>query len=190
MCKIDQDEIVRLTQEYGGAWGINHTRRLLELVESIAADEPYGRDVVWLAAHLHDWGAYHPWARTGVDHTRRSLDIVGPFLAGRGYPEELCSKVLECIAFHQSRGAEPTACREAILFHDADVLDFLGVVGIVRDFSKNPRDLKKGYQAAIRRREELPQTLFLKRSAELAKPRLREMDAFLAAFEAESFGWF
>ncbi|HTX70012.1 MAG TPA: hypothetical protein VMH50_12845 [Thermoleophilia bacterium] len=33
---IDRDEIVRLTEQYGGEWGINHTRRLLALVEHVA----------------------------------------------------------------------------------------------------------------------------------------------------------
>ncbi len=28
---IDKGEIARLTEEYGGEWGINHTRRLLQL---------------------------------------------------------------------------------------------------------------------------------------------------------------
>jgi hypothetical protein len=29
MKAIHKDEIIRLTEEYGGQWGINHTRRLL-----------------------------------------------------------------------------------------------------------------------------------------------------------------
>jgi hypothetical protein len=30
MHAINREEIIRLTEEYGGQWGINHTRRLLE----------------------------------------------------------------------------------------------------------------------------------------------------------------
>jgi hypothetical protein len=33
MPALDKDEIARLTEQYGGEWGINHTRRLLHLVE-------------------------------------------------------------------------------------------------------------------------------------------------------------
>lgn len=29
MTNIKKDEIARLTEEYGGQWGINHTQRLL-----------------------------------------------------------------------------------------------------------------------------------------------------------------
>ncbi len=35
MTKINKDEIARLTEEYGGQWGINHTRRLLRLISMI-----------------------------------------------------------------------------------------------------------------------------------------------------------
>ncbi len=79
---------------------------------------------------------------------------------------------------------------EARLLHDADVLDFLGVVGLFRDFSKNARDLRAGYSAALKRRNELPATLFLPGSAMIAEDRIREMDTILAAFEAETFGHF
>jgi HD superfamily phosphodiesterase len=67
----DRDEIVRLTEEYGGQWGINHTRRLLQLIAIIGEGLQYDQDVVWLAAHLHDWGAYGPWVQAGVDHAVR-----------------------------------------------------------------------------------------------------------------------
>ena len=36
---INRDELARLTEEYGGAWGINHTRRLLSLIDIIGADQ-------------------------------------------------------------------------------------------------------------------------------------------------------
>jgi hypothetical protein len=79
---------------------------------------------------------------------------------------------------------------EAILLRDADVLDFLGVVGILRDFSKNPKELRKGYETTKKRREKLPKTLHLEKSKELAETRLRQMDKFLAIFETDSFGCF
>ena len=50
---IDNDEIARLTEEYGGAWGINHTRRLLKLISIIGEGLGYDEHTAWLAAHLH-----------------------------------------------------------------------------------------------------------------------------------------
>jgi HD superfamily phosphodiesterase len=62
MNHIDRDEIVRLTAEYGGQWGLNHARRILQLIAILGEGRTYETDVVWIAAHLHDWGAYPPWA--------------------------------------------------------------------------------------------------------------------------------
>jgi uncharacterized protein len=184
MTTIDKDEITRLTEEHGGAWGINHTRRLLHLVAQIDEDVRYDHEVVWLAAHLHDWGAYAPWAKSGVDHTERSVQVAEAFLAERGFPDHLRAKVLECIAGHHATGSDMSV--EAVLLRDADVLDFLGAVGIVRDFSKNPRDLRGAYETVMKRRATLPHTLHLERSKELATARLRQMDEFLEAFRADS----
>ena len=207
MNAIDKAEIALLTEQYGGAWGINHTRRLLHLVSLIGEDVPYDAEVVWLAAHLHDWGGYEPWAQTGVDHVERSLQVVDAFLAERGCRDDLKARVLECIGSHHGLpeggagvGADPAAnfdgattpgpSVEAVLLHDADVLDFLGPVGIVRDFSKNPRDLRKGYETAMKRRERLPQKLRLEKSRELAEPRVRQMDELFEALLADSAGHF
>ena len=188
MSAIDKEEIARLTEEYGGSWGINHTRRLLHLIELIGEDLQYDADVVWLAAHLHDWGAYKPWIQEGVDHVQRSLEVVETFLTEQGYREKFKAQVLECIREHHGSRSEMSI--EAVLLRDADVLDFLGVVGILRDFSKKPKDLRAGYETAKKRRERLPKTLALEKSRELAEARIRQMDKFLAIFEMDSFGCF
>ncbi|RPJ20107.1 MAG: HD domain-containing protein, partial [Planctomycetaceae bacterium] len=135
---IDRDELIRLTEEHGGQWGLNHTRRLLHLVSHIGEGQAYNADAVWVAAHLHDWGAYAPWAQKGVDHVVRSLQVADTFLTEKGYPEDFKRLVLECIEYHHGTGSDDRST-EALLMRDADVLDFLGVVGILRDFSKNPK---------------------------------------------------
>lgn len=60
MTEINKDEIAWLTEEYCGEWGINHTRRLLHLIDIIGRDIQYTADVTWLAAHLHDWVPMDP----------------------------------------------------------------------------------------------------------------------------------
>jgi len=186
--QIDKSHIARLTESYGGAWGINHTRRLLHLVDLIGQDQAYDEEIVWLAAHLHDWGAYPHWAQEGIDHAVRSTQVAETFLADLGYPPDRTRRVLECIATHHS--GDPHRSLEAVLLSDADVLDFLGVVGVLRDVSKNARDLRKACTIVRGRREKLPSMLCLERSRELAVPRLQQMDVLLARFEEDSFGCF
>ena len=185
---IDKNEIMRLTEEYGGAWGINHTRRLLQLVSLIGEGQTYDTEIVWIAAHLHDWGAYKPWALADVDHAVRSTQVAGQFLNERNCPDDLKARVLQCIEFHHRGGCDGNL--ESILFADADGLDFLGVVGVLRDFSKSPKDLRKGYEAARQRAVRVPPLLRLEKSHEIAAKRLDEMMELFAAFEAETFGCF
>jgi uncharacterized protein len=186
MATIDKDEIARLTEQYGGEWGINHTRRLLHLVSLIGEGLNYDTEAVWLAAHLHDWGAYAPWAQKDVDHALRSRQVAEDFLSERDCPEGLKSLALECIELHHSGGSGRSL--ESILLRDADILDFLGVVGILRDVSKNPRNLRKARQEIQKRRDKLPALLCLEKAKQIAAERVREMDLLLSQFEVESFG--
>jgi len=188
MHAIDQDEIMRLTEEYGGQWGINHTRRLLHLIAVIGESLTYDADVLWIAAYLHDWGAYPPWAIDGVDHALRSSQVARMFLTEHGYPPDMIEAIVDCIGFHHQAGVHPRI--EAMLLRDADALDFLGVVGILRDFSKTPRDLRKAYDTVQRRKATLPPMLHLERAKVIAAERIQRMDAFLAAFRDETFGHF
>ena len=185
---IDRAELERLTEEYGGPWGINHTRRLLRLIGIIGEGKAYDDDALWVAAHLHDWGGYGHWARPGVDHALRSRQVAEPFLLERGYSPEAMNLILECIEFHHADNA--TRRREVQLLSDADALDFLGVVGVLRDFSKNAKDLRQAYDISRKRRSKLPGLLCLAASKALAVQRLADMDALLAKLEADSFGCF
>jgi HD superfamily phosphodiesterase len=121
MAAFDQDEIVRLAAEYGGAWGLQHTRRMLNLIVEIGEGLAYDTDIEWLSAHLHDWGAYPAWAQPGVDHCIRSSEVANTFLTERGIPNEVKAMVLEFIELHHTAGTD--RCLESILLRDADTHD-------------------------------------------------------------------
>jgi uncharacterized protein len=188
MNHVNREEIMRLTEEYGGEWGINHTRRLLHLISIIGEGMQYDQEVVWLAAHLHDWGGYSPWAQTGVDHVTRSRQVAQEFLKERGTPDEMVQAVLECIESHHL--GNPNRRIEAILLSDADALDFLGTVGVLRDFAKKPKALREAYESVKSRSEKLPQMICLAKTKEIAQERIQVMDAILSSFEEETNGCF
>ena len=62
--------------------------------------------------------------------------------------------------------------------------------GVLRDFSKNARDLRQAYDISRKRRSKLPGLLCLAKSKEIAVQRLADMDKVFAQFEADSFGCF
>ncbi len=185
---VDQAELSRLTLEYGGEWGLQHSHRLLKLIADIGRGLDFDAEVMWIAAYLHDWGAYPAWAQEGVDHCLRSKQVADEYLAGHQYAQEKINRVLEAIEFHHAPGADRAT--EAILLRDADALDFLGTVGVLRNFSINPRDLRKAYNETLRRRDRSLSILALPRAQEIAAERIKEMNAVLAAFESQTSGCF
>jgi hypothetical protein len=106
----------------------------------------------------------------------------------RGYAPELLTPTLECIEYHH--GSDPHRRIEAVLLSDADALDFLGVVGVLRDFSKKPGDLRKAYEVVQSRKEKLRQSICLESSKVIAAQRLEIMERLLVNFEEETFGYF
>ncbi len=184
----EKEQIINLTRQNGGEWTLNHTNRLLRLVEQIGAGISYDPSIIWMAAHLHDWGAYEPWVQPGVDHAVRSTDVARDFLAELGYPPAFIEAVLECIATHHQ--GDPNRRIEAILLSDADALDFLGVFGILREFSRQSKDPRKAYENTQKRMKKLPGMLCLEPSRQIAAGRVKEMEQLLPVFVEESFGLF
>ncbi|MCR4402953.1 MAG: HD domain-containing protein [Firmicutes bacterium] len=185
---MDKEEIMRLTEEYGGKYGLNHSKRILHIVSLIAGDQEYDRDVVWTSAFLHDWGSYSPWKVDGIDHAMRSKQVAEGFLTKAGCDEGFIGRVLECIELHHS--GTPDKSIEAKLLSDADAIDYLGVVGVLRDFSTKPRDLRKAYESVESRKERLKSILFFEESKAMAAERIRRAERILSEFVEESFGCF
>ena len=185
---INKDEIIQLTKEYGGEWGLSHTQRILHLISVIDEGKEYDKEALWIAAHLHDWGGYKKWAKPGIDHATRSAEVAGNFMRERSYSDTTMKLVLECISTHHSGGKERSF--EAILLSDADGLDFLGAIGIFRDISKNTKELRKGYEIIKKRMQNIPNLLCIEQSKEIAKDRIIEMNNILNAFEGSSFGYY
>ena len=92
--------------------------------------------------------------------------------------------MVACIVKHHS--AVKSDSIEAQLLFDADVLDFLGCVGVFRMFSMKPRDLKAAFETSVKRREQLPNQLCLEKSKAIAKERVERMDRILTWFEEET----
>lgn len=186
--EISIDRVIALTEEYGGQWGLNHSKRLLENISEIGEGLQYDHEAVTLAAYLHDWGAYTQWMKPEVDHSVRSRQVAEEFLTGNGCENHIKDLVLECIEYRHTAAAGNSI--EAVLLSDADALDFLGVVGILRDFSKNSKDLRNAYTSIKSRREKLPERIILEKSRRISHERIEIMDELLKEFEKETYGFF
>ena len=185
---IDRNEIARLTEEYGGQWGMNHTRRLLELISIIGEGMEYNGEAVWMAAHLHDWGAYPPWAEKEVEHAFRSRQVAEDFLTERSCPAKLKTLVLECIEFHHTGGDQRSL--ESTLLREADILDFLGVVGVLRDFSKKSARSAQGLYDHARQEKQPAGSIAPGKSKSLGRAAYPGNGRAVRPVKADSFGYF
>jgi uncharacterized protein len=175
----------------------SHQPRLYRLACELAEGEPYDDDVLFAAAWLHDLGVFLGHRPEDSEALAR-WDCVGyamreaPGVLERlGFPRHKTEAVVELIRTHQP-AAEPKSF-EAVLLRDADILEQLGAVGILRTVSKVGRDTRFiRFSDALRvlqgNLRDLPQRLQLASARCRAEPRERALRSFIESAEAESAG--
>lgn len=172
-----------------------HQPRLDSLTDSIGAGLDYDRDVVRAAVWLHDLGVFighrpeEPAALSTWDHVAYVCGKASVILCHIGFPQEKIPAVLDAIRQHQPKDQPATI--EATILRDADILEQLGAVGILRVISKVGRDTRfprfTDAIAVLRRNlDELPGELRLAPSRRLAESRIVILKAFLTAVETEA----
>ncbi len=175
----------------------SHQARLYHLATRLAEGQPYDDDVLYAAAWMHDLGVFighRPVdlaALAAWDHVAYAASQVPPILKQLGFPESKIPAVIEVIRTHLPSG-RPTSF-EGTLLRDADLLEQLGAIAVLRTVSKVGRDTRfVRYSDAVRvlRRnmEQLPSQLQLASARRLAEPRVKTLKAFLEAAEAEADG--
>lgn len=194
---VKQKDVIRLTEKYGGEWALSHAQRLIKLVEVIGDGLDYDREAIFIAAHMHDWGTL-PAFCTGSAHCDLSRKLAEDYLRKAKCPPDLEHKILEAIEFHHG-GAEGR-CVEAVLLRDADALDGIGVLGVLKEAAMVPTEGQGPYPLPVGlglggacdrariRMENNPRVLSLPKSRKLANQRVKAMHALFSALETESFG--
>jgi len=180
------------TQLQHTAWGPAHARRdyamtmTLARAQGLAVDE----DALYAAAYLHDMGGLPPYAITGVDHGDRSVQLVDSVLQAVGFPMEKAALVKEIVGHHQYY-RPPDTLAVAILFRDADILDFMGVIDVARILSVTTRerfapDLPHAVETIRRQMAEMPARLQSEAAKREGQRRVLEMQRFLEELGAET----
>ncbi|HEY4417415.1 MAG TPA: HD domain-containing protein [Verrucomicrobiae bacterium] len=172
----------------------SHQPRLYELARQIGAGENYDDDVVFAAAWIHDLGVFighrpeEPEALAKWDFLGYVMRQTPEVLARLGFPVDKIPAVVEAIRTHQPKDSPTTI--EGIILRDADILEQLGAVTILRTTCKVGRDTRfKTFPDVLRvlekNAEVLPGQLKLATSQKLAESRLQALKQFLAAAKAE-----
>ena len=172
----------------------SHQPRLYELTLAIGAGQNYDDEVVFAAVWLHDLGVFvghrpeEPEALAKWDFLGYVMKQTPDILARFGFPVEKIPAVVEAIRTHQPKD-NPTTI-EGIILRDADILEQLGAVTVLRTVCKIGRDTRfKTFPDALRvlrkNAEILLDQLKLPASRELAAPRLQVLRQFLEAARME-----
>jgi len=187
--QLTLDDIIQMTLRDGENWALAHARRLLKLIKQIGADIPCDSYTITVATYMHDWGAFPCYAKKDVEHAIRSRQVVEADILPHMVLESSVKEIiLEAIELHDYRDMRPTQSNEALLLREADMLEFLGMIGMARDFARGPRDVMKCYKRILSRRNDIQGRFTIPRSREIAQVRFERMEQCLNWLKEESFG--
>ncbi len=172
-----------------------HQPRLYALSTQVGKDQKYDDDIVYAACWLHDLGVFEGHRPEDLeqlkrwDNTAYAMKEAPTILSRFAFPPEKIDAVVEAIRTHQPH-MQPTTMEGKIL-RDADILEQLGAVGILRTVCKVGRDTRfPNFTQAIASLQKalttLPGQLHLPTARAMAASRIEALTAFLAAVEHEA----
>lgn len=172
----------------------SHQPRLYALTREVGAGQSYDDDVVFAAVWLHDLGVFvghrpeEPEALAKWDCVAHAMKQTPGVLKSIGFPAEKIPAVVEAIRTHQPQESPTTI--EGTILRDADILEQLGAVTVLRTVCKIGRDTRfHAFPDALRvlrkNGETLPHQLKLPAARKLAEPRVAVLRQFLVAAEVE-----
>ena len=176
----------------------SHQPRLYALTLQLAqsADLAYEDDILHAAVWLHDLGVFEghrpvdPDALSKWDNVAYACEMIPALLTSWRFPAEKIPAVIDAIRQHVANGRPATP--EAILLHDADLLELLGAVGIMRALSKVGRDTRYTTHGSVVKVLEsalqLPDQLLLPAAKLIAEQKVSVLQMFLTALTNETYG--
>src|SRR5580700_10604934 len=176
---------------------LGHQPRLYALTQLVGQGMSYDDDVVYAAAWLHDLGVFighrpeDPEQLSGWDNVSYAMKQAPAALLRYGFPATKVAQVVEAIRTHQPH-LDPASVEGTIL-RDADILEQLGAIGILRVVGKIGRDTRyptfTDAAATLRKSlADLPGKLHLEKARVLARPRIDLLEAFLHQLDNEALG--
>jgi uncharacterized protein len=118
--------------DYDAVHGFEHIQRVYRTCKKIGPIEGADMEILLTAALLHDASGSHPGKGSRKDHHLKSAEFAAEILLKENWPEEKIAAVQHCIRSHRFRKDESPQTIEAKILFDADKLDVIGAIGVVR----------------------------------------------------------
>ena len=174
-----------------------HQPRLYALTKLVGEGVTYDDDIVFAATWLHDLGVFaghrpeDPVALAAWDNVRYAMETSPAVLAQCGFAATKVAEVVEVIRTHQPH-LKPTTI-EGVVLRDADILEQLGAIGILRAVAKVGRDTRyPTFTEAVanlrKALEMLPALVALDTTKKLAEAKIDLLRDFLSGVDQEAHG--
>jgi uncharacterized protein len=180
----------------GRSHGWEHTQRVKDTAIKIGKKEGGDLEVLELAALLHDIARKDEEEDPGLCHAEEGARKAGKFLKEMNYPKT--QQVVHCIESHRFASKKQPETLEARILQDADRLDAMGAIGIMRCFmhhgahgsgsggnsSKTRGALMHFYDKLLKLKDEMHTAT----AKQIAEERHEYMTEFLERLEKEEKG--
>ena len=171
-----------------------HQPRLYQLCCHVGEGLEYDDDVVFAGAWLHDLGVFEGNRPSDVsaletwDHVAFVVQRLPALIRATNFPEWKLARLVTVVEEHQPHNS-PTSI-EAMIVRDADILEQLGAIAVLRTAAKLAKDTRFHHFAdvyqTLRKQLTLLDALQLPRARDLARPRVRALKSFLVSLESEA----
>lgn len=172
-----------------------HQPRLYRLATEIGRGMQYDDDILFAAVWMHDLGVFlghRPEDAEQLsrwDHVPYTIQRSRELLSDWEFPSEKLDGVSAAILHHQPKD-EPTTL-EGTLLRDADILEQLGAVGLMRTVVKIGRDTRyRTFSSVIpvlsHAVNQLANQTRLNQTKVMAQTRVEMLRSFLAAIQHEA----
>lgn len=113
----------------GTVHSFKHVKRVLKIATFLAREEKVDVELVQVGALLHDlgWAVSKPLHKTGAELASKILKEIN-------YPHERVEKIVKIILLHPLDFRDKLKTIEEKIVWDADKIDLLGIIGMVRAF--------------------------------------------------------
>ncbi|KUO62748.1 MAG: phosphohydrolase [Gracilibacter sp. BRH_c7a] len=177
------------------ALGWKHCQRVYHLAKELSQHLSLDDEILYISAMLHDTGKYPLYCLPNVDHALRSKGVAMNLLKNYELEKDRLSKILDAIESHMYY-SEPGSSDEAVYIRDANILDSLGNVGLMKLFSLVGHDelINTPEDALLRAQvfaEALPKKIYSKTGRRIAVKRREEIMRFLSGIKRQTseYAW-
>lgn len=184
---IKKAENLLINSELSGNHDLGHILRVVHNAKIISESEECDKEVVILSALLHDIGRSKKILKEyGIEkkhHSETGSEIAYKFLKDLGYQK--AKEVSYAVSVHNySKGIVPDTI-EAKILQDADRLDAIGYIGIMRVFTDERGDIDSKIQHFYDKLLKLKDGMHTKKAKEIAEKKHKRMEKYLKVLHEE-----